>query len=157
MTGVTRPNTGDGASICFTPLDKVAAPAFKSAHQTLVDLLPVVVDARPYAPEVIGGLVNGFGGTTSGYYDANGHYARASSADANVFHYCANGSDPLCTPTYALNQLAPIPPAAQFDPFTPFTTFTRCPGGATQPIPGSNPFLDGLTGECDPSDVPPGP
>ena len=53
----------------------------------------------------------------------------------------------------------------QFDDLE-FGNFTRCPGGATQPIAGSNPFLDDgnlLTGgmgpnpKCDPSDVPPGP
>ncbi len=33
----------------------------------------------------------------------------------------------------------------------------RCPGGTTQPIVGSNPFLDNgnLVGKCDPSQVPP--
>ncbi|HMC06292.1 MAG TPA: MlaD family protein [Solirubrobacterales bacterium] len=132
-----------------------AANAVPLAIKGLNASQPVIEFARPYSPDLLAFL--GKLGQVTSYYDANGHYARASSADANVFHYCANGSDPLCTPTYALNQLAPIPPAAQFDPFTPFTTFTRCPGGATQPIPGSNPFLDGLTGECDPSDVPPGP
>ena len=55
-------------------------------------------------------------------------------------------------------ELAPIPLSQQFSDLQ-FGIFTRCPGGATQPISGSNPFLDGgnLNGKCDPSDVPPGP
>src|SRR4051812_6464618 len=38
----------------FPAVDKAASPAFKSAHDTLADALPVVVEARPYTPEVIG-------------------------------------------------------------------------------------------------------
>lgn len=113
----------------FQPLAKVALPAFKSAHDTLVDALPIVKQARPYAPDVIGGLVNGFGGTTAGYYDANGHYARISF----------QGSP------YSLDNAGSIVPAA---PTAPGLTgyrkgvTARCPGAATQSAPDkSNPYL----------------
>ena len=54
--------------------------------------------------------------------------------------------------------LEPIPPTQQFTNFD-LGFFNRCPGAATQPITGSNPFLDNgaLAGVCDPADVPPGP
>ena len=86
-------------------------------------------------------------GQVTAYYDANGHYARVSPVDTGVFAY--NGGT---------GQLDPIPTS---DQYTGLDTgvFKRCPGGATQPIAGSNPFLDdgALIGECKPTDVPPGP
>jgi len=132
-----------------------ASNAVPQAIRALNKSQPDLQFAEPYSPDLLAALTKL--GEVTANYDANAHYARVSSADANLFHYCDTSSDPLCTPTYALNELAPIPPALQFDSFPPFTTFTRCPGGATQPIPGSNPFLDSLAGKCDPSDVPPGP
>ena len=53
-------------------------PAFDSAVATVNDALPVLNEVRPYTPDVVGGLFNGFGGTTAGYYDANGRYTRIS-------------------------------------------------------------------------------
>jgi hypothetical protein len=38
-------------------------------------------------------------------------------------------------------ELALIPPSEQFNDLK-FGTFNFCPGGATQPIPGSNLFTD---------------
>jgi hypothetical protein len=108
-------------------------------------------------------------GQVSSYYDANGHYARVSTAQANPFHYCTAGdTNPHCVGgggPYTTNELAPIPPSQQFNDLD-FGIFARCPGGATQPIGGSNPFTDDgnlLSGgqppnpKCDTSDVPPGP
>ena len=113
--------------------------------------------------------MNGFGGATGGYYDANGHYARVSTAEANLFHYCKPGdTNSHCTGgggPYTTGQLAPIPPSQQFNDLK-FGIFARCPGGATAPIAGSNPFTDdgNLIGggqspnpKCLTSDVPPGP
>ena len=124
------------------------------ASQALEDSLPVFQFARPYAPDVLG-LVSRLGQATA-YYDANGHYARAYPI-ANIFSNTAGA-------------LAPQSPAQQYDFFdsNPLGrgTFVRCPGGATQPIGGSNPFTDDgnlLSGgqdpnpKCDPADVPPGP
>ena len=115
-------------------------------------------------PDVLG-FVSKFAEVTAPY-DASGHYARVSTADANFFHYCKPAdANPVCTPPYSAGDLAPIPPDQQFNDLA-FGNFTRCPGGATQPIPGSNPFTDDgslLAGgqspnpKCDPSDVPPGP
>jgi phospholipid/cholesterol/gamma-HCH transport system substrate-binding protein len=111
-------------------LARVAVPAFDSTVKTTEDGLPVVRDIRPYTPEVVAGLLNGFGGATGGYYDANGHYARISF----------QGS------LYSLNNLGsliPLPPSQQGLTGYEKNVTHRCPGGATQPGPdGSNPYID---------------
>jgi hypothetical protein len=110
--------------------------------------------ARPYAPDLLG-LISRVGQAAS-YYDQNGHYARASVL-ANIFDF--NGG-----------ALTPNSPSQQYDFYDStagaFGNFLRCPGGSTQPISGSTPFLDdgnllsggeGPNPKCDPDDVPPGP
>jgi phospholipid/cholesterol/gamma-HCH transport system substrate-binding protein len=124
----------------IVPLSRKAIPAFDSTVETVEDALPIVREARPYVPDVIAGLMNGFGGTTAGYYDANGHYVRISF----------QGS--LATPT-GLGTLVPRPPELQG--LTGFRTRVdqRCPGAGTQAADdGSNPFID--TAVCDAEDSP---
>jgi phospholipid/cholesterol/gamma-HCH transport system substrate-binding protein len=124
------------------------------ASQGIEDSLPVFQFARPYAPDVLG-LVSRFGQAAANY-DQNGHYARASVL-SNIFSYAGGG-------------LTPNDPSEQYDFYDADPlgrgNFVRCPGGATQPIAGSNPFLDDgnlISGgqapnpKCDPADVPPGP
>jgi phospholipid/cholesterol/gamma-HCH transport system substrate-binding protein len=148
-------------------LPRIERSASRSVPQTIAGLdasQPVIEFARPYMPDLMG-FLSKFAEVTS-FYDANGHYARVSTAQANLFHYCETAADPKCVPGgYSQGELAPIPPSQQFDDLQ-FGQFTRCPGGVTQPIPGSNPFTDDgslLTGapppnpKCDTSDVPPGP
>ena len=109
--------------------------------------------ARPYSPDLIA-LISKLG-PGAGFYDFNGHYLRGQAAGSNLFDWDAVTED-----------LNPIGLSQIFDAYPALGTgpFVRCPGGATQPNPGwptpeDHPFLaDGeLTGECDPSDVPPGP
>ena len=93
------------------------------------DLLPRLPAVRSYAPHLVAGLFNGYGGTTAAPYDANGHYARISF-QGSVFS----------TPN--LGTLVPRPPAQQG--LTGYRTgiLQRCPGAATQPAPDqSNPFI----------------
>jgi phospholipid/cholesterol/gamma-HCH transport system substrate-binding protein len=104
---------------------------------------------RPYSPDLIG-FLSKFGQTTA-YYDGNGHYARVQPAATNIFENNGGSLDPTyedpnfpvqSSPPYFLNPLE------------------RCPGAGSAPAPdGSNPFLDDgrLDGDCDPSDIPPGP
>jgi phospholipid/cholesterol/gamma-HCH transport system substrate-binding protein len=116
----------------------------------------VIKFLRPYSPDIfsaLGGL-----GRAAGYYDADGHYIRVAASGMGIFNYAAPN-------------LVPIPVNQMFAGFgafgsSNFRVFHRCPGGATQPIAGSNPFLDGgmLTagppfppGDCNPNDVLPGP
>ena len=123
-------------------LSRKAVPAFDSTVKTVEDALPIVREARPYVPDLIGGLMNGFGGTTAGYYDANGHYVRISFQGSTA------------TPT-GLGTLVPRPPELQG--LTGFRTNVgrRCPGAATQPAEdGSNPFLDTDDFPCDQEDTP---
>ncbi|MEA2386334.1 MAG: phospholipid/cholesterol/gamma-HCH transport system substrate-binding protein [Thermoleophilaceae bacterium] len=123
-------------------LSREAVPAFDSTVATVTDALPIVREARPYVPDVIGGLFNGFGGTTSGYYDANGHYARISF----------QGSTATLT---GLGSLVPRPPEQQG--LSGFRTKIgrRCPGAGTQPAAdGSSPYRDTDDFPCDPEDTP---
>ena len=136
---VDRPGTADllGVLRGLPGLADEAVPAFASTVQTLRDALPVVQEARPYTPDFVGGLINGFGGEAAAYYDANGRYARISF----------QGSP------YTLNNegtLVPIPdsPPGLFGYRK--QVFKRCPGAATQALPdGSNPFTDGRDDFCD--------
>jgi phospholipid/cholesterol/gamma-HCH transport system substrate-binding protein len=135
--------------------ERAAHRAVPNAIQALNDSQPVITFARPYSPDLFA-WISKFAQDSS-YYDANGHYVRVSTAEANPFHYCRVGdTNPNCV-GHSPGDLEPIPAGQQFNGLE-FGNFTRCPGGATQPIPGSNPFLDGgnLDGKCDPNDVPPG-
>ncbi|HWH44712.1 MAG TPA: MlaD family protein [Thermoleophilaceae bacterium] len=142
---ISRGSRGDLLNV-LAALERVSAaavPAFDSATATSGDGLPVLQEARPYTPEVIGGLVNGFGGTTSNYYDANGHYARISF----------QGSSATAT-----NEGTLVPNPDGPDGLSGYRTGVtrRCPGAATQPHrDGSNPFTDGRDDfPCDLGDTP---
>lgn len=124
--------------------------ALPAAIRAMDDSQDNIAFLRPYTPDVVGWLSK-FGQVTA-YYDANGHYARAMPAAANIFDY--NELTNQLDPTYTQ-------PERQFDDIDFLDpTRPRCPGAAS-PIAadGSNPFLDdgNLTGECDPSTIPPGP
>jgi phospholipid/cholesterol/gamma-HCH transport system substrate-binding protein len=164
---VHRKGKGNDLTNALQELPGVQAKASKAiplAIKGLDDSQPFVQFARPYMPDVMG-FLSKFAEVTAPY-DTSGHYARVSTAEANFFHYCKPADpNPVCTSPYAAGDLAPIPPSQQFNDLA-FGNFTRCPGGATQPIAGSNPFTDDnslLSGgqapnpKCDPSDVPPGP
>jgi phospholipid/cholesterol/gamma-HCH transport system substrate-binding protein len=134
------------------PLERAARKARPTTLAALDDAQPVIEFARPYTPDLLGWLTK-FGQVTA-FYDAAGHYARVSSANLNLFEL-----------NQTTNELEPVPPDQQFDDLE-FGQFTRCPGGSTQPIEGSNPFTDNgrlLSGgeppnpKCQPTEVPPGP
>ncbi|MGC1852945.1 MAG: MlaD family protein [Solirubrobacterales bacterium] len=129
-----------------------AARAFPHAEQAIEDFQPSLNMARAYTPDIF----NGFGrlGQITGYYDGNGHYARALLV-LNLFQRNAGGV------------LEPIPPSQQYDSFGGAANTRRpCPGGGTQPAPdGSSPFTEppfagsgvNPSSDCDPADAPPGP
>jgi hypothetical protein len=106
-------------------LQATALPALSSTSSTLRRALPVFAGLRPYAPDIVGGLFNALAGSSSAYYDANGHYVRA-----------------------ALN--AAINPSAAKSIRRGLTA--RCPGAAAEPADdGSNPWFDDPS-ICNPED-----
>lgn len=120
---------------------------FPHAEAATADFQPNLSFIRAYTPD----LFNAIGkiGQVTGFYDGNGHYARAGIAMANLF---ANEG----------GTLKPISKAEQMKPFGDSAPVRRrCPGGATQSAPdGSNPFIgDGGVdpSACNPGDAPPGP
>lgn len=130
-----------------------ASKTFPHSEAAIADFQPNLNFFRAYAPD----LFNGFGklGQVSGYYDANGHYARIQLANLNIFDYDGEGG-----------VLEPIATSGQYGAFGGSAgTKARCPGGATQPAPdGSNPFTEPpfpgafvTPSDCDPAAAPPGP
>jgi phospholipid/cholesterol/gamma-HCH transport system substrate-binding protein len=121
-------------------LDATARPAFAATAGALQGSSGVVQAARTYAPDLVGGLLNGFGGSTGSYYDANGHYVRIALA-GNITSVSNAGS------------LLPTPPPGPFNQFRD-DLLNRCPGAASQPAPDkSNPFAP-PEAQCDPKDSP---
>jgi phospholipid/cholesterol/gamma-HCH transport system substrate-binding protein len=139
-------------ALSFLPgVQQRASRAFPHAEQGIEAFQPTLNFARAYTPDIL----NGFGklGQISGYYDGNGHYARAQLA-LNLFQRSSSG------------ELKPITPSEQYKAFGSSAGVRRsCPGGATQSAAdGSNPFTDppfagsgvSPSSECDPADAPPG-
>jgi phospholipid/cholesterol/gamma-HCH transport system substrate-binding protein len=130
-----------------------SATAFPNAEQAINDFQPTLNFARAYTPDIF----NGFGrlGQIAGYYDGNGHYARAQVA-LNLFERDSS-----------TGTLKPIKPSEQFNAFGSSASVRRpCPGGATQSASdNSNPFTEppfagsgvSPSSACDPADAPPGP
>jgi phospholipid/cholesterol/gamma-HCH transport system substrate-binding protein len=122
-----------------------ASSSVPAQIQALDDSQPQIAQLRPYAPDLLA-FLGRFGQVTSNY-DANGHYLRVQPTGINFFNWNPSTS-----------VLDPAPSSQQFQAYDN-GFFNRCPGGSTQPIAGSNPFLDdgALAGVCNPGDVPPGP
>ena len=153
---VRRPGKANDAGELLAALPAVqqrAAKAFPHSEEAIAAFQPNLNFARAYTPDIF----NGFAklGQITGYYDANGHYARVQPADLNIFNYNSGSGE-----------LEPISPSQQYETLgSGETVKRRCPGGATQPAPdGSNPFVEppftgsGVTSsQCNPADVPPGP
>ncbi len=125
--------------------EKAAANSVPAQIKALDDSQQNIAQLRPYTPDLLA-FLGRFGQATSNY-DANGHYLRVQPTGINFFNWNS-----------ATNVLDPAPTTQQFQEYDN-GFFNRCPGGSTQPISGSNPFLDNgaLDGICNPSDVPPGP
>jgi len=125
--------------------NSAAGRSVPATIQALDDSQTNVAQLRAYSPDLVAFL--GRFSQASANYDGDGHYLRVQPAGVNMFSW-----------NPATSVLDPIPTSQQFADFDN-GFFNRCPGGSTQPISGSNPFLDdgALTGVCDPAAVPPGP
>jgi phospholipid/cholesterol/gamma-HCH transport system substrate-binding protein len=108
--------------------------------RALRESVPITALFGPYAPD-LAGAARSFG-TTAGYYDANGHYARAGF----VFPDFKLGANNTLTPTTSQQGVQGLQ----------LRQLQRCPGAAATPAPadGSAPFTDnGLLG-CNPAEIP---
>ena len=105
----------------------------------LKESVPITGPFGPYSPD-FEGFVRDFG-EDSGYYDANGHYARI----APLFNDFSLGAN---------NTLSPVTPQQGLQGLTS-GQLRRCPGAGTQPAAdGSSPFVDSALLSCDPSETP---
>jgi phospholipid/cholesterol/gamma-HCH transport system substrate-binding protein len=139
-------------ALAFLPVvQERASTAFPHAEQGIEAFQPTLNFARSYTPDIL----NGFGklGQITGYYDGNGHYARAQLA-FNIFKRNSGSGE-----------LEPISPSEQYAAFGSSAGARRsCPGGGTQSASdGSNPFVSppfagsGVSSsQCNPADAPPG-
>jgi phospholipid/cholesterol/gamma-HCH transport system substrate-binding protein len=153
--GVAREGFANDSAelLAFLPdVQQRASKAFPHAEEAIADFQPNLNFARAYTPDIF----NGFGkvGQATGYYDGNGHYARAQLV-LNLFS--RNGSS---------GELEPITPSEQYEAFGSSAGVRKpCPGGGTQAAAdGSSPFTEppfagsGVSpSQCDPADAPPGP
>ena len=105
----------------------------------LKESVPITAPFGPYSPD-LEGLIRDFG-EASGYYDANGHYARVEP----IFDDFSLGANNTLTPVTPAQGLAGLKTGQ----------LRRCPGAATQPAAdGSSPFIDNALVGCDPSELP---
>ncbi len=123
------------------PLQSTARPAVNALVRALNASQEEVSETRAYAPDIF----NSFAklGAATANYDGNGHYTRVRPTATGLSELNGTTIEPQTAPTtYGGLEL--------------ISGLNRCPGGSTQPIAGSNPFLDdgNLTGKCDPSQVP---
>jgi phospholipid/cholesterol/gamma-HCH transport system substrate-binding protein len=119
-------------------LEPVAVPALNSSASAIANGQTFFSGLRPYGTDLVAGLFKGFGGQTSGYYDANGHFARIS----------AHGSPGASNGVTSLFPMGTTPNAAGYRK----GLVARCPGGAVEPAAdGSNPWIPDLS-LCNPHD-----
>jgi phospholipid/cholesterol/gamma-HCH transport system substrate-binding protein len=149
---VDKPGKGNDTADLLAAMPDVyrlASNAFPHSEEAIEGFQPNLNFARAYTPDFFNAI--GKIGQITGFYDGNGHYARAATSMQNLFNFDAG-----------TGTLTPISKSQQFDAFGGSASVNRrCPGGATQPAPdGSNPWVGGgsvSADECNPSDVPPGP
>lgn len=120
--------------VSMPDLARTTVPALQSGTAAFEGLQPIVTGLRGYTPDLIAGFFEGFNGNQSGYYDANGHYARVELA-------AGPGSDPTGLTTA---------------PGFKTGLHARCPGAASEPAPdGSTPYVPSdAPNLCDPAQTP---
>ena len=122
------------------PLHDVAEPAVDATIKNFDASQEEVAETRAYSPDIF----NTFArlGASAANYEGNGHYVRVRPTATGLFQLNGPAIQPATTTQYGGLDFISGP--------------QRCPGAGTQPIAGSNPFLDNgnLVGKCDPSQVP---
>jgi phospholipid/cholesterol/gamma-HCH transport system substrate-binding protein len=109
----------------FPQISAQAVPLLKDLTPTTEGARPILSELRPYMPDLTSGIVAGFGGSSGGYYDANGGYARIAFAGGPF-------------------SLVGVPPLTKGFGEVRSGATERCPGAANYPAAdASNPFVDG--------------
>jgi phospholipid/cholesterol/gamma-HCH transport system substrate-binding protein len=140
---VSRPGPSNDltdAALGLPAFARAVEASVPSSVTALHEAVPVTSVFGPYSPDLMG-AARDFG-TASGYYDANGHYARTEF----VFDNFKAGGEGHLTPTNPQEGVQGLR----------MHQLRRCPGAGATPPPsdGSAPFTDnGLLG-CDPTEVP---
>jgi phospholipid/cholesterol/gamma-HCH transport system substrate-binding protein len=139
---ISRPGTNNDLTEAFATLPELAralTTASPNGVRAEQEGVPITAFFGPYAPELAGTF--GTFGQAASYYDANGHYVRASPIAPSF----ALGSNNTLTPTTAQQALAGLKTGQ----------LRRCPGAATQPsADGSSPFTNNGVLSCDPTETP---
>jgi len=127
-------------SSSLIPLHQIAEPAVNATIGGLDASQEDVSESRAFGPDIWGGFANL--NAVTGYYDANGQYLRVSPSGSSLYQLNGNAIQPATVSNYG--------------GYDYITDLNRCPGGNTQPIAGSNPFLDNgnLVGKCNPGQTP---
>jgi phospholipid/cholesterol/gamma-HCH transport system substrate-binding protein len=125
---VNSPGEDDDATDLLRRFPQISGQGVPLLHD-LTDLTeggrPILSELRPYIPDLTSGIVAGFGGSSGGYYDANGSYARISFV---------GGPFSLPGLPHPFKGSGEIRSGAA----------ERCPGAGNYPAAdGSNPFVDG--------------
>jgi phospholipid/cholesterol/gamma-HCH transport system substrate-binding protein len=127
------------AALALPGLAQTLTTASPDSVRAAEESVPMTALFGPYSPD-FEGLIRDFGQAT-GYYDANGHYARVAA----LFPDFELGSN---------NTLKPANPAQVLSGLKT-GQLRRCPGAATQPAAdGSSPFSDNGALGCDPTETP---
>ena len=138
----SRPGANNDLTDAIRDLPALAKALSTSSPNGVIaekESVPITAPFGPYSPD-IEGFIRDFG-VDSGYYDANGHYARA----APVFDDFALGAN---------NTLTPVTPQQGLEGLKT-KQLRRCPGAGAQPAAdGSAPFTDNELLDCDPTELP---
>jgi len=142
-TTASRPGPSNDTNellAALIPLQSTARPAVTAVVRALNASQEELSETRAYAPDIFNALSKL--GAASANYDFPGRYVRVRPTATGLSQLNGTTIEPADTEIYGGLDL--------------LSGLNRCPGGSTQPIAGSNPFLDGgnLVGKCDPSQVP---
>ena len=150
----------------LTALEKRAGEAVPVTVRAMQNSEDNLAFLRPYMPDLMAAIAHL--NQVTGYYDANGHYARVQPAGLGVFGLTGGPLNYTFTPQSAADVFNDYGAFGS----TNYQLFRRCPGGATPVIPGSNPFATpspagaflgppngapASPSDCDSTDVVPGP
>ena len=142
-TTASRPGPNNDTNellAALIPLQSTARPAVNAVIRALNASQEELSETRAYSPDIFNALSKL--GAAAANYDGNAHYVRVRPTATGLSQLNGTTIEPADTEIYGGLDL--------------ISGINRCPGGSTQPIAGSNPFLDdgNLVGKCDPSQVP---